>query len=358
MTDTLEFDAVTKQFGAVTALDGVGFSVKQGETIALLGPSGCGKTTILRLIAGFEQPDAGRVLLGGRDMAGLRPYQRNVGLLFQHYALFPHMTVAENIAYGLRYRGTPKAEVAARVTEMLRLVRLEGMADRRPDQLSGGQQQRVALARAMATRPELLLLDEPLSALDARLRQDLRTELRDLLAETGTTAIVVTHDQEEAMSLGQRIFVMRAGRILQQGIPDEVYWQPQDRFTAEFMGRVNWLDGSFVTGAAGPVFRTPGGWEIAVPALPSGQAGATELCLRPESIEMVGADHGIRTDTGTMRGVLEQTTLLGPTRILSVRLSDGQSVEVAMPNRSQAMLQVGSFVMLAVNGHNGAFFGA
>ena len=222
MTATVEFSGVTKRFGGVAAISDISFSVAAGETIALLGPSGCGKTTILRLIAGFEQPNEGAIMIGGRDMHGLRPYERNVGLLFQHYALFPHMTVAENVAYGLRYRGAASRTIPGRVREMLELVRMGEFADRRPDRLSGGQQQRVALARALATRPTLLLLDEPLSALDAKLRYDLRNELKQLLAAVGSTVIVVTHDQEEAMSLGERVFVMNRGTLMQIGSPNDV----------------------------------------------------------------------------------------------------------------------------------------
>ncbi len=204
------------------------FDIAHGETVALLGPSGCGKTTILRVIAGFEAPDTGTLRIAGADMARKRPYERNIGLLFQHYALFPHMTVAANVAYGLRHRGFPEARhPAAAWPRCWTLVKLPGYGERLPNQLSGGQQQRVALARALATRPGVVLLDEPLSALDAKLRQELRAELRDVLAAVGSSAIVVTHDQEEAMSLGERVFVMNRGRIVQQGTPDDIYARPQ-----------------------------------------------------------------------------------------------------------------------------------
>ncbi|MGV8984735.1 MAG: ABC transporter ATP-binding protein [Cypionkella sp.] len=240
----IRFDTVTKRFGNLAAVDGISFSAAAGETVALLGPSGCGKTTTLRLIAGFEDPDRGSIEIGGESMVGKRPYERNVGLLFQHYALFPHMTVTENIAYGLKHRHWPKAEIAARVDEMLRLVHLSGFGARRPQQLSGGQQQRVALARVLATKPRLVLLDEPLSALDAKLREELRVELKQILAAVGSTTIVVTHDQDEAMGLADRIIVMNKGRIVQQGAPGEVYSRPANRFVAGFMGRSNWLEGT------------------------------------------------------------------------------------------------------------------
>ena len=226
MSHALEIVGVTKRFGQVIAVDDVSFVVGSGEFISLLGPSGCGKTTTLRLIAGFERPDTGRVLIAGNDVAGRRPYERNVGLLFQQYALFPHMTVEQNVAFGLRHRGFPKVDIHTRVGEMLELVELSGLAARRPGQLSGGQQQRVALARALAIQPQVVLLDEPLSALDAKLRQELRIELKNILRAVGSTAIIVTHDQEEAMSLAERIIVMHRGRILQEGTPEEIRKDP------------------------------------------------------------------------------------------------------------------------------------
>ena len=240
----LRLENVGKSFGGLAAVNGISFTAAAGETVALLGPSGCGKTTTLRLIAGFEEPDRGTIEIGGESMIGKRPYERNVGLLFQHYALFPHMSVSENIAYGLKHRHWPKTDIAGRVTEMLRLVQLEGFGDRRPQQLSGGQQQRVALARVLATKPKLVLLDEPLSALDAKLRDELRVELKQILAAVGSTTLVVTHDQDEAMGLADRIIVMNRGRIEQQGLPGDIYSQPATRFVATFIGRSNWLDGT------------------------------------------------------------------------------------------------------------------
>ncbi|MGB4828248.1 MAG: ABC transporter ATP-binding protein [Paracoccaceae bacterium] len=240
----ISFDNVRKSFGTVAAVDGISFSAEAGETVALLGPSGCGKTTTLRLIAGFEDPDTGHIEIGAESVIGKRPFERNVGLLFQHYALFPHMSVGENVAYGLKHRNWPKSEIAARVAEMLRLVQLDGYGDRRPRQLSGGQQQRVALARVLATKPKLVLLDEPLSALDAKLREELGAELKQILTSVGSTTLVVTHDQDEAMSLADRIIVMNRGRIDQQGAPSEIYSRPETRFVASFMGRSTWLDGT------------------------------------------------------------------------------------------------------------------
>src|SRR4029077_10294230 len=239
----IEFREVAKRFGQVAAVDGVTFTVAPGETVSLLGPSGCGKTTTLRLISGFEEPDEGSIDIEGVSMIGKRPYERNVGLLFQHYALFPHMTVAENVAYGLKHRGWPKAEIAGRVGEMLRLVQLQGFEPRRPGQLSGGQQQRVALARVLATRPQLVLLDEPLSALDAKLREELRLELKQILPAVGSTTTVATHYKAQAQSPPDRIIIMNRGRIEQQGPPDEIYMQPRSAFVAAFIGRTNWFHG-------------------------------------------------------------------------------------------------------------------
>ena len=297
-----------------------------GSFLALLGPSGCGKTTILRVIAGFETPDRGSVRIAGADMARKRPYERNIGLLFQHYALFPHMTVAANVAYGLRHRGFPRQDIPRRVAEMLDLVKLPGYGDRFPNQLSGGQQQRVALARALATRPGVVLLDEPLSALDAKLRHELRTELRDVLATVGSSAIVVTHDHEEAMSLGERVFIMNQGRIVQQGTPDDVYARPQSRFVAEFMGRANWFAGTLRDAST---FQSTCGLIIEI--TPGATTGAYDLCIRPESVDLLpgGADPG----PNRMPGRVVDVALLGAVRQIVVALPDGRQILVAQPNR-------------------------
>ena len=345
MTATVEFRHVTKRFGAVTALDDIVFTVGAGETIALLGPSGCGKTTILRLIAGFDQPDAGEVVIGGRVMGGLKPYERNVGLLFQHYALFPHLSVAGNVAYGLRHRGYPAKDIPARVAEMLRLVRLPEFGDRRPDQLSGGQQQRVALARALATHPSLLLLDEPLSALDAKLRHELRAELKQVLAAVGSTAIVVTHDQEEAMSLGERVFVMSRGTLRQIGSPNEVYWRPASRFVADFMGRANWIAGHVQAGDGGGQFRAASGWTVPVADMRS-LTGEAQLCLRPESIELVRQEAGSPAGMGS--GRILDIVPLGPIRQLTIELVGGDRLVVAEPNRADRSFATGEAVVLSV----------
>jgi putative spermidine/putrescine transport system ATP-binding protein/putrescine transport system ATP-binding protein len=288
----IEFRNVIKRFGAMTAVDNVTFSVGAGEIVSLLGPSGCGKTTTLRLISGFEDPEEGVIEIAGESMVGKRPYERNVGLLFQHYALFPHMTVAENVGYGLKHRRWPKAEIGDRIAEMLRLVQLQGFDGRRPGQMSGGQQQRVALARVLATGPKLVLLDEPLSALDAKLREELRLELKQILTSVGSTTIVVTHDQDEAMSLADRIIIMNRGRIEQQGTPDEIYMRPRTAFVAAFIGRTNWFHGS-IEGEPGSTFArltTDAGTSLAVRGMANVTGARWSVCIRPERMNVAGPE--------------------------------------------------------------------
>jgi spermidine/putrescine transport system ATP-binding protein len=232
----IELRSLTKRFGDVTAVREISLAIEGGEFFSLLGPSGCGKTTTLRMVAGFERPTSGEILLDGSDVSGLAPNRRNVNTVFQSYALFPFLSVAENVAFGLKYRGLPKAQIAARVSEALELVRLAGYERRRPNQLSGGQQQRVALARALVLRPAVLLLDEPLGALDAKLRRTLQIELAALQKQVGITFLYVTHDQEEALTMSDRLAVMREGRIAQVGSPEEVYGEPRDAYVADFLG--------------------------------------------------------------------------------------------------------------------------
>ena len=244
MNDFLEFKNVSKRFGTVQAVDNVSFSVKRGEFFSLLGPSGCGKTTLLRLLAGFEQPDNGSILLDGQDITQIPPNQRAVNTVFQNYALFPHLTVRENIAFGLRVARRPRQEIDAAVTEMLKLIQMEDKADQRPNQISGGQKQRVAIVRALINRPRVLLLDEPLAALDLKLRQRMLLELDLIHDQVGITFLYVTHDQGEAMSLSDRIAVMQGGKIEQIGIPAEVYEAPKTSFVASFIGDTNFVDGT------------------------------------------------------------------------------------------------------------------
>ncbi len=240
----LEIDAVSKNFGAVTAVDGVSLSVGEGELFALLGPSGCGKTTLLRLIAGFETPDKGRIVIDGSDVTQVPPYRRPVNMMFQSYALFPHLDVAGNVAFGLKQEGMERRRREARVAEMLALVQMSDYARRRPHELSGGQKQRVALARALAKMPKLLLLDEPLAALDRKLREETRLELIGIQERVGTSFVFVTHDQEEALGMASRIAVMDQGRVAQIGSAAEIYERPNSRFVADFVGAVNLFDGT------------------------------------------------------------------------------------------------------------------
>src|SRR5581483_7056099 len=244
--DHLVLERLEKRYGDSTVVSALDLNVKRGEFIALLGPSGCGKTTTLRMTAGLVPASGGRIMIGGDDVTRLPPYRRDIGLVFQNYALFPHMTVAQNVAFGLEMRSVPKAEIATRVAEALALVRLEVYGARRPRELSGGQQQRVALARARVIRPNLLLLDEPLSNVDAKLREEMRVELRDIQRRLGITTVYVTHDQVEALSMCDRVAVMGGGRLVQFGTPFEIYERPRDPFIADFVGRTNKLAGSVV----------------------------------------------------------------------------------------------------------------
>ena len=343
----IRFDTVTKSFGPLNAVDGISFSAAAGETVALLGPSGCGKTTTLRLIAGFEDPDRGAIEIAGESMVGKRPYERNVGLLFQHYALFPHMTVAENIGYGLKHRHWPKAEIAARTEEMLDLVQLAGFGARRPQQLSGGQQQRVALARVLATKPRLVLLDEPLSALDAKLREELRVELKKILAAVGSTTIVVTHDQDEAMGLADRIIVMNKGKIVQEGAPGEVYSRPATHFVAGFMGRSNWLDGTLKdthhASFANVVLDNGLVLTVTNPGLPDD--APVSVGIRPERITLGAAGEDQVAGANQLDGQIEGALHMGPD--IHYRLSSPLgTLTVVRPNTAERPFTTGEAVRI------------
>ncbi len=283
--------ALSRRFGAVVALDQVSLEVRRGEFFSLLGPSGCGKTTLLRLIAGLDQPDAGAVIIGGRPATHLPPHQRPVNTVFQSYALFPHLSVRDNVAFGLRLRKVPAAECARRVRAVMELTRITELADRRPAQLSGGQKQRVALARAVVNEPEVLLLDEPLGALDAGLRRELRGELRALQRRLGLTCILVTHDQEEALAVSDRIGILRAGRLEQVGPPARLYDQPRTRFVAGFLGACNLVPvlGAASGPAGAPALETPHGAVAWSPAAAAGGGPPRTLAVRPENIELVPA---------------------------------------------------------------------
>lgn len=287
----VEVSEVSKRYGTVTALDSVDLTVYEGELLSLLGPSGCGKTTTLNVIAGFAAPDAGRVTIDGADVTAEPAWRRGLGVVFQSYALFPHMSVADNVAFGLRERGVGKAETAERVREALALVRLPGAAELRPHQLSGGMQQRVALARALVIRPRVLLLDEPLAALDRKLREEMRAELRDIQRTVGITTVFVTHDQHEALGLSDRVAVMNAGRIEQLGSPRDVYERPATRFVADFIGASSVLEARAVDAET---VELTGGLRLRV-ALPRAPApgDALRLLVRPERVELGGGANAL-----------------------------------------------------------------
>jgi putrescine transport system ATP-binding protein len=324
---------VTKRFGDVLAVDRVTLEIAEKEFFALLGGSGCGKTTLLRLLAGFEQPTEGRVFIGGEDVTDVPPHRRPVNMMFQSYALFPHMTVARNVAYGLEQEGRPRAEINARVEEALALVELAGLGKRKPDQLSGGQRQRVALARALIKRPRVLLLDEPLAALDKRLREQTQFELMRIQDEVGITFVVVTHDQEEAMSLATRIGVMRAGRIVQTGSPREIYETPANRFVADFVGSVNLLDG-VVEGRDGDCAAVRvADFERPVHAANAGVVSVGAKCtiaLRPEKLALSREEPQAHN---RVRGVIVDVAYLGASCIFRVRLPSGRLLQVTAANQ-------------------------
>jgi len=291
-TPDVELVGVTKRYGAVAAVDAIDLEVHPGEFLSLLGPSGCGKTTTLRLIAGFERPDEGEVRIGGRDVSRVPPYRRDVNTVFQSYALFPHLSVLDNVGYGLKQRGLGKSERRTRATEMLDLVRLSGFGERKPRQLSGGQQQRVALARALVMHPRVLLLDEPLGALDLKVRKELQIELKRIQEEIGITFVYVTHDQEEALAMSNRVVVMNAGHIEQIGAPREIYDQPATEWIASFIGDTNFL-----------------------------KAGEREVAVRPERLQVARQGEGLE-------GRVATTMIIGPMVQCLVRLDDGQEVLV------------------------------
>ncbi len=286
----LEISAVSKRYGAVIAVDGVSLSIERGELFALLGPSGCGKTTLLRMVAGFERPDAGRIVIDGSDVTEVPPYRRPVNMMFQSYALFPHLDVAGNVAFGLKQEGMERRRREARVAEMLALVQMTDYARRRPHELSGGQRQRVALARALAKMPKLLLLDEPLAALDRKLREETRLELIGIQERVGTSFVFVTHDQEEALGMASRIAVMEHGRIAQIGAAADIYERPATRFVADFVGAVNLFEGVLVAGFNTLALKVAGIETPlplpAAPALPEGTSAA--LAVRPEKLRLSG----------------------------------------------------------------------
>ena len=326
MGTTLTIEKVRKRYGEIEALAEVSLTVQGGEFFTLLGPSGCGKTTLLRCVAGFLRLDAGRILCDGERLDTLPAHLRDIGMVFQNYAIFPHLTVFENVAYGLRARRVPPAEIRRRTLDALRLVQMEPLADRRPDQLSGGQQQRVALARAMAIRPRLLLMDEPLSNLDAKLRVEMRTEIRRLQRELGITTIYVTHDQEEALAISERLAVMNTGRVEQVGFPWDVYLAPKSAFVAQFIGASNALTGT-LAGTDGEWVRLDiGGWMLRARRA-EGVSGRALVVFRPEAVELL--PEGGNVSGATLgEGVVINREFLGAILRYRLRLADGSLIHL------------------------------
>jgi len=326
---------VTKTFGDFVAVDNMSLDIYQREFFSLLGPSGCGKTTLLRMLAGFERPTSGRIELDGVDMSAVPPYERPVNMMFQSYALFPHMTVEENIAFGLRQDGVPKDERARRVDEMLGLVQLTKFAKRKPHQLSGGQRQRVALARSLVKKPKMLLLDEPLGALDKKLREQTQFELMNIQEQVGITFVIVTHDQEEAMTVSSRIAVMNHGRIAQVATPTEIYEYPNSRYVAEFIGDVNVLEGRLTEVAADHVVitSTEADTHIYVDRGTSAASGSTVwVAVRPEKID-VALTPPEQPDYNCIKGTVWDIGYLGNLTIYHVKLENGKRVTAAVANR-------------------------
>jgi len=349
--NTLDVIGVSKTFGRSPVLSDVSFNVAHGEIVALLGPSGCGKTTTLRLVAGFESLDQGTIRIAGVDVVGRQPYERDFGMVFQDYALFPHRTVRQNLAYGLHHRGYAGGTQAGRIEEMLDLVRLGDLGERYPSQLSGGQKQRIALARALAPNPAILLLDEPLSALDATIRVALRSELRQLLKAVHTTTLIVTHDQEEAMAIADRVIVMHHGVVVQQGAPLDVYRRPQCRFVADFFGTCNWLRGT--------VQPSPNPNNTRIVGLRGGQSlqltgpcpdGDVDVGIRPERIR-IATGNGTNNDrtTNELQARVTDVSDFGSRLVLTTDVGGGESLQISTVHDRDLVIAVGMELRIVID---------
>ncbi|HEX7061889.1 MAG TPA: ABC transporter ATP-binding protein [Woeseiaceae bacterium] len=334
----MQIRQVSKQFGDFVAVDSVDLDIERGELFSILGASGCGKTTLLRMLAGFEQPTSGRILIDGTDITDQPPYKRPVNMMFQSYAIFPHMTVEKNVAYGLQKERMPRDEVQRRVREMLELVQLESFAARKPDQLSGGQRQRVALARALVKRPKVLLLDEPLAALDKKLREHTQFELMNIQDRLGITFIVVTHDQEEAMILSSRIAVMNQGRFEQVGTPKEVYEYPNSRFVADFIGTINMFDAVVESSGDGRLLaRSPDAGKLLTAFCDAPPPAGSGICIavRPEKIFISkGEPEGL--EDMRLKGVVYDLGYFGNLSLYRIRLESGKIIQVSAQNRRRS----------------------
>ena len=329
----IRIEGITKKFDEFAAVDNVSLDVYRGEIFCLLGGSGCGKTTLLRMLAGFEMPTSGRISIDGVDMQGVPPYERPVNMMFQSYALFPHMTVEHNVAFGLKQEGLPREQIATRVAEMLAIVKLEGFEKRKPHQLSGGQRQRVALARSLVKRPKVLLLDEPLGALDKKLREHTQFELVNIQERLGVTFIVVTHDQEEAMTLASRIGVMNRGRIVQVGTPRDIYEFPNTRFVSEFIGNVNMFEGRIVEDEPGHVtIESPelGGQLYIGHGVSTAPDAVVWAAVRPEKMLLTREAPPSQYNRGA--GVIKEIAYMGDLSVYLVQLDSGKTVRVTHPN--------------------------
>ena len=345
-TPIIEIRGVTKRFGKVAAVDNVSLDIRSGEFFVLLGPSGCGKTTLLRMIAGFEVPTSGQILIDGQDMAGIAPNKRPVNMVFQSYAVFPHMSVADNVGYGLKIAGVGRAERDARVREALGLVKLDGFEERKPDQMSGGQRQRVALARSLVMRPKVLLLDEPLSALDAKLRAQMQFELADLQDQVGITFVTVTHDQDEALSMASRIAVINKGEVAQLASPSDLYEYPANRFVADFVGSVNIFEGKLILDEPDKAaVDCPGLGKVYLNHGVTGpHGGDVWVALRPEKmvLHVPGEGKAVRAAAqdapegyNFARGVIKGMSYLGDITLFEIKLDSGAMIRASRPNLSR-----------------------